>query len=63
MTAAQEGHHDCLSILLVHGAQVNKANTVSVRGVCSIAYSWDVACIGVAADGMRSNLRCLCCLL
>jgi hypothetical protein len=41
--AAQEGHEECLSILLAHGAKVDKANKVSVRGVCSIAYSWDVA--------------------
>ena len=38
MMAAQEGHHECLSILLAHGAEVNKAAAVSVRGVCSIAY-------------------------
>ena len=60
MMAAQEGHHECLSILLAHGAEVDKANVVSVRAVCSIAYLWDVACIGAAAEGMRCNLRCLC---
>ena len=53
MIAAQKGHHECLSILLAHGAEVNEASTVSVRGVCSIAYLWDVACIVVAAEGMR----------
>ena len=64
MIAAQNGHHECLSILLAHGAEVNKAGGVSVRGICSIAYLWDVACIGVAAEGlMRCNLRCLCCQL
>ena len=59
--AAKEGSRDCLSILLAHGAEVNKAREVSVRGVCSIAYLWDTAGIGVAAEGMRCNLRCLCC--
>jgi ankyrin repeat protein len=64
MYAAQEGHHECLSTLLAHGAEVNKAGAVSVRGVCSIAYSWDVAaCIGAAAEGMRCNLLYLCCQL
>ena len=36
--AAQKGHHECLSILLAHGAEVNKAEALSIRGVCSIAY-------------------------
>ena len=45
MIAAQKGHHECLSILLAHGAEVDKATGVSVRGVCSIAYLWEVACI------------------
>ena len=49
MEAAYKGHHECLSILLAHGAEVDKADAVSVRGVCSIAYLWDVACIGVDA--------------
>jgi hypothetical protein len=61
--AAREGHHECISILLAHGAEVNKAEEVSVRGVCSIAYLWDVACVEVAAEGMRCNLLCLCCQL
>ena len=61
MMAAFEGHHECLSILLAHGAEVDKASRVSVRGVCSIAFLWDVACIGVAAERMRCNLRYLCC--
>ena len=51
MIAAHQGRHECLSILLAHGAEVNEASTVSVRGVCSIAYLWDVACIVVAAEG------------
>ena len=59
--AAQWGHQECMSILLAHGAEVDKARAVSVRGVCSIAYLWDVAFIGVAAAGMYHNLRCLCC--
>ena len=29
MIVAQEGHHECLSILLVHGAEINKAMNVS----------------------------------
>ena len=29
MIAAEKGHHDCLSILLAHGAEVGKANEVS----------------------------------
>ncbi len=53
MDAARLGNQKCLSILLAHGAEVNKANAVSVRGVCSIAYLWDVACIGAAAEAMR----------
>ena len=28
MIAAQEGHHECLSILLTHGAKVDKADEV-----------------------------------
>ena len=63
MEAAHEGHYDCLSILLAHGAEVDKAEEVSARGVCSMASLWDVACIGVSAEGMRCNLRCLCFLL
>ena len=63
MVAARLGHHECLSILLAHSAEVNKATAVSVRGVCSIAYLWDVACIGVAFDEMRCKLHCLCCQL
>ena len=63
MIVAQKGHHECLSILLAHGAKVNKADAVSVRGVCSIAYLCDVACIGAAAEGMRCNLHCVCCQL
>ena len=54
--AARQGQRECLSILLAHGAEVNKADAVSVRGVCSIAYLWDVACIGAAAEGMRCYL-------
>ena len=62
MIAAVNGHHlKCLSILLAHGAEVDKANWVGVREVGSIAYLWDVACIGVAAEGMRCNLLCVCC--
>ena len=61
MLAAQGGHHECLSILLAHGAEVDKARGVSIRGVCSIAYLWDVACIGVAAERIRCKLRCLLC--
>ena len=33
MMAAQEGHHECLSILLAHGAEVDKAEAVSGLGV------------------------------
>ena len=62
MSAARWGHHECLSILLAHGAGVNK-DAVSVHGVCGIAYFWNVACIGVAAEGMRCNLLCRCCQL
>ena len=58
MMAAKEGSRDCLSILLAHGAEVNKANAVSVRGVYSITSLWDVACIGVAAESC--DLHCLC---
>ena len=53
MMAARGGHHECLSILLAHGAEVDKADTTSVRRVCSIAHLWDVASIVVAAEGMR----------
>ena len=58
--AAHKGCHECLSILLAHGAEVNKAAAVSIRGVCGLAYLWDVACIVVAAEGMRCNIHCLC---
>ena len=51
MRAAGLGHQECLSILLAHGAKVNKADAVSVRGVFYIAYLWDIACFGAAADG------------
>ena len=63
MAAAQKGHQECLSFLLAHGAEVDKARAVSVRGVCSIAYVWDVACIGVAAEEKRCNLHWHCCQL
>ena len=52
MMAAHQERQECLSILLAHGAEVDKADAVSIRGVCSIAYLWDIACIGVAAEGM-----------
>ena len=63
MIAAHKGRHECLSILLAHGAEVDKARRVSVRGVSSIAYLWDVACVGAAAEGMRCNLLYVCCQL
>ena len=53
MMAAHQGHHECLSILLAHGAEVNKAAAVSVRGIAS---TWNVACIGFAAEWMRCIL-------
>ena len=56
MRAARLGHQECLSILLAHGAKVNKADAVSVHGLGSIAYLWDVARVVVAAEGMRCNL-------
>ena len=37
MIAAVNGHHDCLSILLAHGAEVNKADRVSVVSVGDVA--------------------------
>ena len=43
MIAAREGHHECLLILLAHGAEVNKGGEVSIRGVYSIAYLLGVA--------------------
>ena len=61
--AARGGHRECLSILLGHGADVDKADAVSIPGGCSIAYLWDVAFIGVAAQRMHCNLLCLCCQL
>ena len=63
MMAAEGGHLQCLSVLLAHGADLEDTDVVSVRGVCSIAYSLDVACIGVGAEGMHCNLLCLCCQL
>ena len=44
MLAAAEGHHECLSVLLAHGADVNKAEPRGVsavnayRGAFSIGY-------------------------
>ena len=38
MDAAGRGRHECLLILLAHGAKVNKADEVSVRGACLIAF-------------------------
>jgi hypothetical protein len=55
MMAAQGGHQECLSILLAHGAEVDTSSAVSVFGVCSIAYLWDVACVAAAVEGMRCN--------
>ncbi len=38
MFAAQEGHHECLSTLLAHGAEVNNTDDVSpVQRVLSSA--------------------------
>ncbi len=37
LLAAGRGHRECLSILLAHGAEVDKAEEVSVRGECTIA--------------------------
>ena len=33
--AGANGHHECLSILLTHGAEVDKANRVSAVSVIS----------------------------
>ena len=33
MIAAGNGHHECLSILLAHGAEVDKANEVESLAV------------------------------
>jgi hypothetical protein len=63
MGATEWAHHECMSFLLAHGAKVNKAREVSILEVCSIAYLWHLACIGVAAEGMHCNLVCLCCQL
>ena len=63
MAGAREGNQECLSILLAHGAEVDKARGVSVRGEFSIAYLWDIACIRDATERMGCNLRCLCCQL
>ena len=43
MDAARGGHHECLSILLGHGAAVDKVDEVSVRDVCRTALLCDVA--------------------
>ena len=37
LIAAEEGHHECLSILLEHGAEVDKANRVSAVSVGDVA--------------------------
>ncbi len=37
MIAAQEGHCECLSILLPHGAEVDKTNAVSAVGLAGDA--------------------------
>ncbi len=29
MIAAEKGHHECLSLLLAHGAEIDKADQVS----------------------------------
>ena len=34
MIAAYYGYHECLSVLLAHGAAVDKANEVSVVATC-----------------------------
>ena len=59
MIAVQEGHHECLSILLAHGADVNKATAVSVWRRLSMP----VAFIGVAVKALRCNYRVLLCQL
>ena len=52
MIASFEGRHECLSILLAHSANVDKANEVSVV----------VACIeqhGFCSDAIDNSLSCL----
>ncbi len=39
MLAAAKGHHECLSVLLAHGADVNKAGDVSAVNACCGAFS------------------------
>ena len=34
MIVAANGHHECLSILLAHGAEVDKTTAVSAVSVC-----------------------------
>jgi hypothetical protein len=36
MDAAKGGHHECLSILLAHGAEMNRVDNVSLVGVTRI---------------------------
>ena len=41
MIAAQEGQHECLSILLTHGAEVDKCREVSAVCFSSSALDFD----------------------
>ena len=52
--AAENGHRECLSILLAHGAEVNKARETRrpvVCGVCSIASLQDVLYVYLLLKG------------
>ena len=47
LVAAEKGHHECLSILLAHGAEVDKADRVSAVSVGDVEWR---ACVLEAAS-------------
>ena len=56
MIVAREGHHECLSILLAHGAEVDKCREVGV--VCFSSCALDLAgrCDGRDAEYLSPAL-------
>ena len=60
--AAQIGQHECLSILLAHGAEVDKANEVSVLRACPSSWWICSRLFGKIVSGTGQMCCDQCCL-
>ena len=62
MVAAQEGHSECLSLLLSHGAEHNRVDVVSLMPAVNVLLEWStVNCIIRWGGGEGAVADCICC--